>query len=215
MTSTQDHIATFNSFANGVVDALNAGTDATAWHVVQPSDQDQPSGLVIGDGTRELHFYLPMYGTGNKVQVVGLYPDNVPTRTRVYLHPEVNGFKGQDRPSINVSPSRPAAHVAADITRRLIPDYDAIRARIAELVSDEVDAAMNQSAALRSMATALGVPAPTPTLDRHREVRSPVSDSAGYGDFRPNHDGSTWEITLRSVPVEIAEQIAAVLAAAR
>lgn len=217
MTSTQDHIATFNAFAEGVVTALNAATTTTAWHVLRPADQDYPSGLVIGDGTRELLLYLPTYPDNGKVHVSGQYADNAPTRTRVYLYPEIRGFKGQDRPSINVSTSRAHRLVAADIMRRLIPDYDAIRARIVELISDEDSAADRQVAAIGAVANALNVPVPTPRPHDtgNQQVRSPVSGRGGYGDFRPNHDGSSWEITLRSVPADMAEQIAALLAAAR
>jgi hypothetical protein len=115
------------------------------------------------------------------------------------------------RPRIGFSVKRPALQIARDIERRFLPDYDRVRALVVERVKADEAAFARLDAALAAMGTALGVE----PRKESTELRSPLSDSAGYGDFRPNSDGSSWEITLRSVPEGVAQQIAEIMTANR
>jgi hypothetical protein len=209
-----DHISTLNTFATGVAAALSTLTGDT-WTVSRPANADLPSAAYVGDGVRSLSLYLPMYGTDGKVNVGGNYPDEARNTERVYLHPEVNGYKGTSRPSINVSATRPAKQVAADINRRLLPDYDAIRVYIVDQVAKSTDAEARLAAAVASMAAVLDVPVPTRRYENDKqpaEVSVPTTRTA-WGALRANHDGSSWTVDLHSVPTEVAERIARLLRA--
>ena len=197
MSIKENHVTRLNGAAEGIVAAL--GSD---WTVSRPASHDLPSGLFISDGTRELHFYLP--SNSDKVELTGVYPDKV--STPLYDH----GVR-ISRPRIRFSVERPAPQIARDIERRFLPDYDGVRALAVKRVEADEAASARLDAALATVATALSVK----RRKESTELRAPMSDSAGYGDFRPNSDGSSWEITLRSVPEDVARQIAEVLAVAR
>lgn len=198
MSIREDHVARLNGAAEGITAAL--GPD---WTVSRPASDDYPSGLVISDGIRELHFYLSY--NSDKVDLSGLYPD---TNNSVTLYDQ---GKRVERPRIGFSISRPAAQVARDIKRRFLPDYDRVRALVIDrLDADKRDAA-HLTAALVTMGQALGVE----PREGREQLSPPMSDKAGYGDFRANHRGSSWDIALHSVPTEVALQIAGIMKANR
>jgi hypothetical protein len=194
MSIREDHISTLNGAAEGIAAAL--GSD---WTVSRPASNDYPSGLTISDGTRELHFYLP--SNADKVELSGIYPDAGNSATLYENHVRIS------RPRIRFSVERPAPTIARDIERRFLPDYDRVRALVVKRVdADEADEA-RQAAAVSALATTLGVE----PRKGSTELSTPISDRAGYGDFRPNHNGSSWEITLRSVPWSVANRIAEIM----
>lgn len=214
MQSRTDLIAERSAFAAALADALTAKTDAV-WRVSEAPCVDIPSGGWLTDGDRRLHLYFNY--SDRKVQVTGGYADEQrPGRSRVYLHPEVNGYKRNERPSIGVGMDRPAPRVAADIVRRLFPDYDAVRARIVEMVAEEDEDAASMSKAVASMADALGVERPRKLREYDNEPDGVhLYGAAGYGDFKSSYNGASWTIDLHSVSAEVAERIATVLREAR
>jgi hypothetical protein len=194
----EDNVSRLNGAAEGVAAAL--GSD---WTVSRPAGHDYPSGVTISDGVRELHFYLP--SNADKVDMSGIYPD---ARSAVTLYE-----KGErvERPRIGFSVKRPAPAIARDIERRFLPDYDRVRALVVERLDADAAAAARQTAAVSALAVTLGVE----PRKGSTELSTPISDRAGYGDFRPNHDGSSWEITLRSIPTNVATLVAEIMAASR
>jgi hypothetical protein len=198
VSTRDDHIGRLNGAAEGIAAAL--GSD---WTVSRPASNDYPSGVIISDGTREVHFYLSY--NDDKVDTTGIYPD---AKSMVTLYE-----KGQrvERPRIGFSVKRPAPAIARDIERRFLPDYDRVRALIVERLSADAADDASQAAAVTTMAATLGVE----VHNGSTQLSTPLSDRAGYGDFRPNHNGSSWEVTLRSVPTNVASQIAEILAANR
>lgn len=215
MQDRSDLLRERGTFAAAVADALTAKT-GDQWTVTQAPDSDTPSGARLSGGDRRLHLYFN--SSDRKVQVTGQYADEGPGRSRVYLYHAVNGFERSARPSIGVGIDRPADRVAADIVRRLIPDYDAVRAAIVERVKTANEADAAKVKAVASMADALGVDRPAKRREHDPEpegVYSPVSAPCGYGDFKTSYDGTSWTIELRSVPTAVAERIARLMRDAR
>jgi hypothetical protein len=193
-----DNVSRLNGAAEGIAAAL--GPD---WTVSRPASSDYPSGLIISDGTRELHFYLPY--NSDKVDLSGIYPD-VGQSVTLYEKGERVG-----RPRIGFSVKRPAPTVARDIERRFLPEYDRVRALVVQRLEADATDDARQAAAVTALAAALDVE----PRNGSTELSTPMSDRAGYGDFRPNHNGSSWEITLRSVPTNVATLVAEIMAASR
>ena len=194
MSIREDHIGTLNGAAAGIAAALGAD-----WTVSRPASNDFPSGLIISDGTRELHFYLSY--NSDKVDLSGIYPDR---NSPVSLYEHGNRVS---RPRIGFSIKRPAPTIARDIERRFLPDYDRVRALVVERLEADAGDAARQAAAVSALAATLGVEPRNGSM----QLSTPMSDRAGYGDFRPNHNGSSWEITLRSVPWSVANRIAEIM----
>lgn len=198
MSMRDEHVSRLNGAASGIAAALGA-----KWTVSRPADNDFPSGVIISDGTRELHLYLGY--SSDKVDLSGIYPDR---QSPVTLYEE---GKRVERPRIGFSVKRPAPQIARDIERRFLSDYDRVRALVVtRLEADEADD-LRLNAAVAVMAKAFDVEPRKGAM----HLSSRVSDRAGYGDFRPNHDGSSWEIHLRSVPTSVAIKIAEIMAASR
>lgn len=205
MSNNIEHAARLNAVATAV--AAELGPD---WSVTQPAGTDTMDHLArLGNGTQSITFILRFYGDG-KVEVSGGYADrNKP----VYL-PHRDGAEWQ-RPRINVSPTRPAKTIANDIRRRFLPAYEEVRAYVAERVEQANTAQAEQAVSIKSMADALGVEAP-----QRREFDTEPPSSVRFmadvwGDFRANHDGSSYTIDLHSVPAELAEQIARLISSAK
>lgn len=201
-----EHAKRLNLVAMGVTAEL--GPD---WSVTQPAGTDTMNHLArLGNGTQSITFILRY--NEDKIEVSGGYADRT---NRVYL-PSRDGAEWQ-RPHINVSPTRPAKAIANDIKRRFLPAYEEVRAYIAARVEADNAAEIAKTAAVTSMANALGV---DPPKRREFDSEAPssvriTSDACGWGEFRANHDGSSYTIDLHSVPADLAEQIARLISSAK
>ena len=94
---------------------------ADGWRVDRrpiPLDRQHQGVRIVGEGGKALRFYQN-YQTKGKIAVRGICPDFGLTynekRSACLPH-------GSD--SINVSPTRNPKHIASDIERRLLPDYE-------------------------------------------------------------------------------------------
>jgi len=138
-----------------------------------------------------------------KVEISGSYPQG--TDRIVY---------GVQRHKIGVTGTRPAAAIARDITRKLLDDVTAelvkIRTRLAEFYADHT-----ARHAVRDELAA--------TLPGARVGGENDSDTSSYIDsYRPDDSYSKWrlnsdgsqvsELTIRSLPIDKARRIAAILA---
>lgn len=191
----QSHTERLNTFATGVAAALTGD-----WTVTRPADSDRPSGVEIGSGERTIH--LLCWANSKKVQVLGAYP----TDNNVYL---------DDAPSIKVGVDRDPAGAAKDIERRFLPAFEAHWQEIARRVTEANDAAATKAEALAEIKRALHVD-PNRRVPAHLqdEVDKFVNNSMG-ANFKPNHNGSTFEVRLQWVPRDLAVTIAKVIADAQ
>ena len=193
-TNNNDHDA-YDAFVDAIATAM-----ADGWHrVIVPRDSNMfmSHHREISNGTTTLVFLRQYSNPKGKIAVSADF-----TSGAAYL---------PDRPSINVSESRSASAIAADIKRRLLPnaiDY-AERCRAALETANDHAAAL--AANVATLAAALG---DSPT-DRHGEIntrlRAYTSNAGGWGDFTANHRGESWTLDLHSVPTATAIKIAALL----
>lgn len=188
-----DHTERLNAFTSAIAEHLGEG-----WHVARPASVERTSSVELSDGTRRLQFYY--WANSKKVEVQGIYAD---VGHAVWLPAEMN------RPEINVSITRDPAGAAADIKRRLIHRYDIIAQLVNVLVAEREDQNQRLYASTCAIADALSTKRPDPPDNDHVDKEVSFFRSEGpYGEWRANHNGTSYEIKLRSVPEQLALEIA-------
>lgn len=160
--------------------------------------------LTRADGFK-LHFSTEVYGKAGKLVIQFFRPRNAKGSW-------VELYEGHSRvfdPSINVSETKSAEQIAADITRRLMPEAEAIFAKVNAQVANENAAHSNRVATLREMTEAVGV---TPNEGGH--------DERQFSFYLPvrNHTvlvevnyGGTVQIKLPSLNPDKAKELIAFL----
>jgi hypothetical protein len=141
-----------------------------------------------------------------KLHVSGIYPKD----DGRHMGPREWGALRYDEqaPTINVSASRSAQAIAADITRRFLPTYTALyRACVAK--QQEQTHYRNNVATTAAQLAAL---IPGAELREHDGAQSTAhwyTTTAGYGDATAYSD--TCNLELHSVPISLALKIAALI----
>lgn len=155
------------------------------------------------------------YGNDNRIRVMHSRPRDDISNGGGYVEIwEAAPLSGRIAdPSITVADTKTAAQIAADITRRLLPEAE----RVFRLVSARIAKSNAHRAARASLsdrfAAALGHgPCTGQHIARDADPTFDLNDNAntfsrGYGNARVNGDSVTFE--LRSVPAEKAVALAA------
>lgn len=134
-----------------------------------------------------------------------------------YVHHDHRGYSAPPAPTITVGATRAPEAIAKDISRRLLADAIAWQQARRDLVA-ELDAAREaRHDGAERIAAILGETYDRTKTDHGRaisagEVRWYSGPASTLGDFKANHDGTTWSIDLHSIPAEQAEAIARILA---
>lgn len=180
------------------------------WVVDQPHDHNH--NLRLQHDGRVLWVHLD-YRTG-RYEVRG----ELPARDVCFSRSEeADGIKGSH--SIGLARSKSAKQIAADITRRLLPDYE----RSYLVVVERVDARNAAKAKLAAELAALAAVAPgLARVDTDRDgdatgVSVAYNVARTYGDFRSStYKGHTeYTVKLENVSPELAAQILALVATTR
>lgn len=154
-------------------------------------DVAEHRGVYLDGPDGERLFVALDWRNADRVEISGTFPPN-----DVY---------GLTRPEIGVSRDRGPAVIAREITRRLLPGYREQLAQVAEANARRDAARTARNAAAARIRDITGGRSHDDTT--RSTIHLPVLDDRGYGEVTLNHDGSKAEITLRSVPVEVAERL--------
>lgn len=167
------------------------------------TDRDHWGSVLTATDGRELLLSRP-WNHPDRVEVAGLYP---------------NTDRPHDRAAITVAERRGPETIAAEIHRRLLPDYN----RQWREVMDHNRQRQDQHN--RCVRAAEGIAAKIPGATAVTETRayrytpdtrvrwntSPRDGAIGYGHITLTYDGAEAAVDVRSIPVELAEELAEVI----
>jgi hypothetical protein len=169
----------------------------TGWQVAPDSDTFA-AWLTHPDG-RELHLSASC-GPAPRIEVTVYYP------------PSDYHFDELDRPQISIPADRGPAVLAAEITRRLLPIYQAVLADVhAHLAKQASRKAARVEVAARLTAELPGATIADNDLSHTTLVHWHHSQN-GHGDITIDPDAATVSLWLHAIPVRLATHALAVLA---
>lgn len=189
------------------IDALAQGV---AKHLdgFSASTNDDAVGVYLTHADGRQMFLHRLWNDKSRVTVTASYPREAERR----YHFRDDG----DRVSISVAMSRGAEVIAREITRRFLPAYDVVYAKVMEAARRHDEAAKDaRTVAERFVAIApeLGLRITQGADSTQADLRwYDNTDVTGYGDITVNGGGSV-QLTIRSLSAAAAEKMLAALAA--
>jgi hypothetical protein len=158
---------------------------------------------------RRLHVHKPWNKDGF-VAVSGVYP-----------HPTAYYFRPEDRFEINVRADRGAEVIAREVTRRLLPDYADVLAKVKAADVQHRDAYAKREAFTARVYAVLGKPQPVYDMtdwqgeQRKRDTSTDISLHGlldGYGSVKVGYDATSASIEIHGIPAEKVLEVLKLLA---
>lgn len=175
--------------------AADVAAELPGWSFFPDENYDMGAKLSGPDG-QGIRMFKEMWNS-ERLMITGVYPPG--------SHP----FDLGSCPRISVSPSRGAAAIARDISRRLLPGYVALLAGVNAAMAEH-EVARDARRAVLTKAMAIIGRGCSPDAEE-REI-SLYGLAGGYGNLRLNHHGDSGEITIRGISSDMILTVLRVLA---
>jgi hypothetical protein len=179
---------------------------------IVPDPDNNFAGIFLKDDEGRRIFLRRDYHAKTKLAVSGDYPGDHYDFQRALRLLEM------EAPSIGVTLSRGAEVIAREINKRFLPDFIAIHDKVTEVVAQNgLNTAARHKAAgqLHDLLPGCNINFANERADATTtEIRwySCNDLKAGYGDITVNHDGTSVQMSLKSLPFDVAERVMKALA---